>query len=166
MGVSSRGADTACGMEWWKPMVMRAAGHAAAGGSPPAPALDAPEQRSFGLSVGMVCALVAAYSLWRGRHLTMWISGMLALGLLVPACVKPSLLRLPHRWWWRLARALAWVNTRVLLSALFFLIVTPAGVLGRMGGWDPLRHRRGPHESGWVPYPERLRDPRHYERLY
>lgn len=123
-------------------------------------------ERSFGLSVGTVCALLAAVSLWRGREIPALIGGCLALGLLVPAVIRPSALRIPSALWWRFAQALGWFNARVLLSAVFFLVATPLGLGLRLAGWDPLRLRNRVRGSGWTPYPERMRDVKHYEHLY
>ncbi|MBI4354490.1 MAG: hypothetical protein HY595_04570 [Candidatus Omnitrophica bacterium] len=123
-------------------------------------------ERSFGLSVGTVCALLAGWSLWRGRVVIAewWL--LVASALLVPALSKPSLLRVPHALWWRLSRVLGWINARILLSLVFVAVVTPVGLLMRLRGWDPLRMGRSPQGSGWVPSPDRLRDPRHFERMY
>ena len=88
------------------------------------------------------------------------------MALVVPAVTKPALLRVPSAWWWRLAGLLGWINARVLLSALFFAMVTPIGVVMRLTGHDPLRRRGAARSTNWLPYAERLRDPRHYERMY
>ena len=124
------------------------------------------QERSFGISVGLVCGLISVYSLWRGRLIWAWLFGAGALGLIVPALARPSLLRIPHALWARLAHALGWLNTRVLLSAIFLVMITPIGVLLRLWGWDPLRRRATRGTSGWLPYPQRLQEPTHYRRMY
>ena len=124
------------------------------------------QERSFGLSVGAVCGLLAAFTLWRGKPTTTVVLGLIAAALLVPAVTRPALLRIPSRLWWRLAHALGWVNTRVLLSACFFLVLTPRGTVRRRWGWDPLHRRTGRQDSGWIPRPARYQDPKHYERMY
>ena len=58
-----------------------------------------------------------------------------------------------------------WFIITTLFGPVFFLIVTPIGVLLRMCGWDPLRRRPASRGRGWVPCPERHQDPQHYERL-
>lgn len=67
--------------------------------------------------------------------------------------------------WWRLVRVLGWINSRVLLTALFVLLLTPIGLLWRLIGHDPLRRRRE-SGGGWMPYPVRYRDRRHYDRMF
>lgn len=124
------------------------------------------KERSFGLSVGAVLALVAIYFLWRGRAVAGIVAGVTALLLVVPAFVAPSILKVPSALWWRLAHLLGWFNSLVLLSATFAFVLTPLGTLFRLFGWDPLTRRPRAGASGWVPYPERQRDPRHYDRMY
>ena len=123
------------------------------------------QERSFGLSVGAVCGLVAVFCLWRGKGMKAEGWGVVSLALVVPALFRPSLLHIPSAVWWRFARALGWVNARVLLSAFFFLVLTPLGLAMRLGGWDPMQRRRG-RSTGWFPYPERVRSPKHYDRMY
>ena len=124
------------------------------------------KERSFGLSVGAACAALALFAAWRGRVLPSWILGSVAAALVVPALARPTLLRAPSAVWWRAARLLGWINSRVLLSACFFLILTPVGIALRLCGRDLLRLKRHRQGSGWLPYPERVRDPKHYERMF
>lgn len=74
--------------------------------------------------------------------------------------------RILRAWWMQLAHALGWINARIVLSAIFFLVFMPVGLIARLVGWDPLRRRWPSGQSGWVPYPERHQDPTHYERMY
>lgn len=127
---------------------------------------QANRERSFGVSVGAVTGALAVAALWRQEIRPAAALGALSLTLLGLAILKPSLLALPSAVWWRAARALGWVNTRLILTGLFFILVTPVGLLARGLGWDPLRIRRARRATSWEPYPERFRDPKHYERMY
>ena len=124
------------------------------------------DPRSFGLSVGAACAALALVAAWRGRVTLSWILGGGAVALMVSAVVRPELLRVPSAVWWRFAKLLGWINSRLLLSACFFLILTPVGIVLRLCGRDLLRLKRRGYGSGWLPYPERVRDPKHYERMF
>ncbi len=98
----------------------------------------------------------------RGRiSAGVWLAGVgTVLALL--GTFTPSVLRIPSRWWWRLSHALGWINTRVLLSLFFFVVLTPIGLLFRLLGRDPLSQRAG--SSTWSPYPSRPRG--HFERMF
>lgn len=126
------------------------------------------QARSFGRSVGLVLLLTGIYQLWRGR---LPLGGvMIAAGavLAVAGTFAPGALRIPSRFWWTAARALGWVNSRILLSLFFFLVVTPVGVIRRWMGHNPLLPPGEPGErkTGWTPYTARRDDPHHYEHLF
>jgi len=65
-----------------------------------------------------------------------------------------------------LAEGLSFITTRIILGIVFFLIITPIGVVKRLSGWDPLERRSAPKPSYWKPYSDRQRDPRHYEKMF
>ncbi len=122
-------------------------------------------ERSFGLTVGGVFALMAGWSIWAHHTTRSWIFGGLALALILPALLYPQLLRVPNIWWWRLAGVLGWVNSRILLSLIFFVMFTPIGLVMRLFGRDSLR-RRPVEGSTWTVYTARQHDPKHYDRMY
>jgi hypothetical protein len=122
--------------------------------------------RSFGFTVGAVLVLIGAYAVLRGKlnlGIPIAVAGALLVGF---AALAPKLLVLPYRGWMALAEGMSWVMTRVILFLVFVLVVTPIGVIRRLTGADPLRRRTGSRESYWSPYPERHRDPRHYEKMF
>ncbi len=123
------------------------------------------QERSFGVSVGGVCCAIALWMIYRGRLGRAEVFGAIGAGLVVAGLVAPTVLRAPARAWFRFARALAWVNTRVLLTIAFALIVVPLGFMWRLTGSDPLAKRRRAF-GGWTPYPARYHDKDHYLRMY
>lgn len=123
-----------------------------------------PTERSFGLSVGSVCLAASALFLWRGYptvSLVLLVVGGLLVGF---ALVAPSALRVPSRYWWRFAQVLGWVNTRLLLTLFFALVLTPVGVLMRLFGRNPLQPAQP--ETSWSPYSARRRNPKHYDQMF
>ena len=124
-------------------------------------------EREFGLIVGGVFLLLGAWWFYRGKfgnatNLSMALGALLILfGL-----IWPKALVYPNKAWMLLAAGLSFVSTRIILALVFFLIVTPIGVVKRLSGWDPLNRRSGSSDSYWRPYSERQRDQRHYEKMY
>jgi hypothetical protein len=125
---------------------------------------QAPSHRSFGLTVGVVLLLFAAFTLWRGHVTRAEVLGVMGGLLIVAGLVRPQSLAGLAAVWSRIGHALGWFNSRVLLTVMFVLILWPVGFLSRLFGNDPLE--RGKRGSMWTPYPERLRDPKHFERLF
>ena len=123
-----------------------------------------PTERSFGVSVGAVCLLLAAWLRWKQSEPAWVVLGLIGVVLLVLAQLAPSLLRGPNRVWWRVAQVLGWINSRIILGAFFFVILAPVGIVMRALGRNPLRGRRG--DTNWTAYPARIGNPHHYERMF
>jgi hypothetical protein len=89
--------------------------------------------RNFGLSVGTVLALIGGLLLWkaRGSYPYFLIPGgvLIFLGLTFPVILKPL-----QQIWMTLALILGWFMTRVILSILFFLVITPIGLFSKLIG--------------------------------
>jgi hypothetical protein len=99
------------------------------------------ELRNFGLLLGAIFALLfGALPLVRGHQPHLWAFALGAvlwtLALLAPTALGPI-----HRAWTRLGMALGWVNTRIVLSLIFFLLIVPAGLVMRLFGRDKLGRR-------------------------
>ncbi len=123
------------------------------------------QARKTALLVGAVLLVLGAWSLMRQHPLRAQVfSGLgaylLLIGLAVPRLAVPF-----HRGWMKLARALGWINSRVLLGLLYYGVLTPAGVVMRLFGRDPLR-RRTAAASYWVPRAKPRQDPAQFERLF
>jgi hypothetical protein len=125
----------------------------------------APSNRSFGLTVGGVLAAAALLSVWRGHTSQAVGASVVAALLIAAALIRPAALQPLAKVWGRIGHALGWLNSRILLTVLFVVIIWPIGMLSRLFGSDPLGRRRG-GDSFWTAYRERLRDRAHYERLY
>ena len=123
-----------------------------------------PSERSFGLSVGPASMAFGALLAWRGHHRAGLLVAIAGIVLVCGGLLAPSMLRLPNRVWWRFASVLGWINSRILLTVFFFLVLTPAGLVMRLFGRSPLRTVR--RDTNWSRYDERRRTSKHYEHLY
>jgi multisubunit Na+/H+ antiporter MnhG subunit len=124
-------------------------------------------ERDFGLIVGGVFTLLSLWWFYRGKfQTTREITVSVGLLLLLLGLVLPKALVWPNKVWMGFAEVLSFVSTRIILGIVFFLIISPIGFIKRMFGWDPLNRRAGAAETYWKDYPERQRNPRHYEKMY
>jgi len=124
-------------------------------------------EKEFGLVVGGVFTLLSLWWLCRGKF-TGVVNVTLPLGasLTVLGLLYPRALVLPNRAWMMLAEVLSFVSTRIILAFVFFVVLTPIGLIKRAMGWDPLSRRAPSGESYWRPYSERQRNRRHYEKMF
>ena len=123
-----------------------------------------PTERSFGLSVGTASMAFGALLTWRGHHRAGSVVAVIGVVLVCGGLLAPAALRVPNRIWWRFAGVLGWINSRILLTVFFFLVLTPAGCVLRLFGRSPLRSARP--DTNWSRYDERRRTSKHYEHLY
>lgn len=108
------------------------------------------ELRSFARVMGAAFLLLGVWGASRA-HSTGPVFLVLALffaalGVFCPLFLKPA-----HRAWMTLALMMGWVMTRVILTALFFFVVTPIGLLTRALGKDFMSRRsREKKKTYWV----------------
>lgn len=111
--------------------------------------------RSFGWLVGGVLLLIALVVWWRHDWMfttpVYWLGGiggaLVILGSGVPVALRPL-----YHVWMALALVLGFVMTRVLLTLVFFLLITPIGLVRRLLGKDPLRQQPDADTpSYWIP---------------
>jgi Saxitoxin biosynthesis operon protein SxtJ len=100
--------------------------------------------RSFGFTVGGIFALIASWPLIVRAEDPRWWAVAAAGCLLLPALVFPKSLAWIYKRWMALGHALGWINTRIILGFIFYVIVTPIGIFRRWLGKDPMGRRLRP----------------------
>lgn len=124
------------------------------------------ELRKFGITFGIFLGLLGGWFLWRDKEHYSYILilsvAFLLLGLVVPIVLKPV-----YKVWMTLAVLLGWLMTRVILSVLFYLVVTPIGLLGRLFGKDflDLKFDRNT-DSYWILRKESKFQRKNYENQF
>ena len=109
--------------------------------------------RSFGLVMAAFFALVGLAPLRHAPHdsVRTWALGA-ALAFLLLACLWTAPLRPLNYLWSKLGLLLFHVISPLALGLLFYLTITPVGLLMRACGKDPLRLRRDPAAASyWIP---------------
>ena len=124
------------------------------------------QARRTALVVAAVLALIAAWQLYRGRTTATAVLGALAFLLLVAGLFVPALARRFHTFWMRVAAVLGYVNSRVLLTLMYYGVFTPYRVGSRLAGRDPLRRRGPARRSYWVERKRTRQAREQFERLF
>jgi hypothetical protein len=122
--------------------------------------------REFGLLVGGVLCALGLWLWLRGRgHYSYFLLSGIALviaGAITPLALKPF-----QKAWMTLAILMSWVMTRVLLSVLFYIAITPIGLIMRLIGKDLLDEKLEPQkQSYWKIRPQMSHTPADYEKQF
>ena len=96
--------------------------------------------RSFGLVFAAVFGLIGLFPLLLGNALRPW-SLIIAMAFLVTALLFPRILAPFNRLWLKFGFLLHRIVSPIVLGIMFYLVVTPIGLLMRLVGQDPLRLR-------------------------
>ena len=114
-------------------------------------AVSASSERTFGLVVGGLFALIAIWpAIWRGAPLRIWLL-VPAVLIVVLAVVAPRILRPLNRGWFRLGLLLHRIVNPIVMGLLFFAAIVPMGFVLRKRGIDLLRLRLRPDvTSYWI----------------
>jgi len=93
--------------------------------------------RKFGITMGTVLLVVTTLIFIKHRHIAVSTSAI-SLVFFVSALLIPGYLKPLYSLWMKFAFILAWVNTRLILFVLFYLVFTPLGLVMRILGVDAL----------------------------
>ncbi len=97
--------------------------------------------RKFGLSVGGAFLVIAALLyFWRHRETGAAIAGALGGVLVLAALAVPTLLGPVERAWMGLATLISKVTTPIFMGVVFFVVLTPIGLIMRLVGRRPMVH--------------------------
>ena len=124
------------------------------------------QARKTALIVAGVLLVIAAIFWYRGNMRGHFISAGLALILVFIGFLVPPAAKLFHRVWFKIAFALGWVNSRVLLTIIYFLVFVPYRIVSRMAGRDPLNIRQPAGESYWHKREKTRQAKEQFERLF
>jgi Na+(H+)/acetate symporter ActP len=104
--------------------------------------LSPAEGRKFGFTVGAAFLVLAGLLyFWRDLETAGAITGALGGLLIMAALLLPAHLGPVLRAWMGLAHAISKVTTPIFMGIVFFLVMTPIGLLMRLFGKRALVHR-------------------------
>jgi len=127
---------------------------------------DRTEWRKFGIGLSIILVILGTIQWITGSSLFLLAylpAGIVFVsGLLFPVILKPLFILFSY-----IGFALGWVMTRVILSALFFLVFTPIGLLSRLVGKRYLQMGLGADETTyWKTHRERTASKQYFKNQY
>lgn len=102
---------------------------------------------------------------WTGLPVGATAFGIAAAVFLAATLIRPSILHPLNRAWMAFGNLLHRVVNPIVLGVIFYVVLTPMGVLMRLRGRDPMQRRLDPQSTSyWVhrkppgPSPDSLND--------
>jgi len=111
--------------------------------------------RKFGVMVGGIFLLIGFWIYYSSQNFVGLIFLFIGTMLLVSGLIFTTTLSLVYKVWMGLAFALGWLMSRILLTILFYFVITPIGLLAKLVGKDFLDiNYKMKKESYWIIQPE------------
>ena len=105
--------------------------------------------RSFGIVFFIVFILIALYPLINGQEIRFWALIISAVFLIL-GLLKSKLLTPLNKLWFRFGIFLGKIISPIIMGFIFFLVVTPIGLIMRLLGKDVLNLKYNKERSYWI----------------
>lgn len=106
--------------------------------------------RQFAALCLVIFGSMAAWRWTHGRHDTSTIVlGAAALLVGIPGVIAPMVVRPIYTAWMIAAFPIGWTVSRLILGIIFFLVITPIGMVFRLTGRDAMARTRSSAPTYW-----------------
>ena len=105
--------------------------------------------RSFGIVFFIVFFLIASYPLTQGGELRIW-SLIICLIFLILGSINSKILTPLNKLWFKFGVFLGKIVSPIIMGIIFFLVVTPIGLIMRVFGKDVLNLKFDKAKSYWI----------------
>ena len=123
------------------------------------------ELRSFGLITGAIVLVIFGAAPWLISGKLHKLAFIIAAVLWVPALILPMLLEPVYHGWMKFGHVMGWINTRIILSIMFYLIIAPIGLIMKILGKDPMRRKLDSSVESYRIESDK-KDKNHVERVF
>ncbi len=105
--------------------------------------------KSFGIVFFIVFLVIALYPLIKDGDIRLW-SLIVSLIFLILGLINSTILTPLNRLWFKFGIFLGKIVSPIVLGTIFFLIVTPTGLLLRLFGKDVINLKYNNNNSYWI----------------
>ena len=124
------------------------------------------ELRDFGLIMAGMLILMFGFVLpWIFGYSTPYWPFIASVVFAVVALIRPILLGPVNSIWLKISDVLGWVNTRIVMGIMFFLLIAPIGIIMRMLGKDTLSNKISEQQTSYRII-TKVRDKKHLEKPF
>ena len=111
--------------------------------------IKAGSNKSFGIVFFVVFLLIALYPLLSNESIRLWFL-IISIIFLVLGILNSSLLSPLNKLWFKFGILLGKIISPIIMSIIYFLVVTPIGLIMRLLGKDVLNLKYNDHKSYWI----------------
>jgi len=105
--------------------------------------------RSFGIVFFVLFLIIAIYPLTHSGDIKLW-SVIISVIFLVLALTNSKILTPLNKLWFKLGIFLGRIFSPIIMGIIFFLVVTPTGLIMRLLGKDLLNLKYNKNQSYWI----------------
>ena len=105
--------------------------------------------RSFGIVFFIVFLLIATYPLLKGNDVRIW-SLSISFGFLILGLMNSKILSPLNKLWFKFGLILGKIISPLIMGIIFFVVVTPIGVVMRVLKKDLLNLKYNQKETYWI----------------
>lgn len=132
--------------------------------------LNTPEElRKFGFTIAGALLFFSLISLWKSHWFIFFAMVIIAIvNFIIPAVFFPLSLRLVYKYWMKVGGTLGWINSKIILSLLYYFIFTPVSIIQKIIRRDVLERRFPDLEKDtyWHDRSEETYNSKHFERQF
>lgn len=127
---------------------------------------DKSDWGKFGITMGIILTIIGLYLLWKKNNYFEY-SFFLAAAFFILGLVLPSVLKYIYKAWMSLAVVMGFIMTRVIMVIIFYLIVTPLGLIASITGKQFLDMKIDKSaKSYWISREKTQKVKSYYERQF
>ena len=128
--------------------------------------LDKESLKKFGVTMAAAFLIITLIIFARHKYSVM-PTLIISATFLILAFTSQALLKPIYILWMRMAFVLGWINTRLILFILFYLLFTPIGLVMRLFKADPLDRKIAKEKDSYWREKEKIKfNPINYERQF
>ena len=105
--------------------------------------------KSFGIVFAVVFGLIAFWPLIKGNDIRLW-SLIISIIFLVLGLINSKILTPLNRLWFKIGIFLGNFIAPIVMSIIFFLVVTPTGIIMKLLGKDLIKLKKNNEKSYWI----------------
>lgn len=123
--------------------------------------------RIFGLVLGAVCIIFGSRLFFKWHKTGFLYLAAIGIFLIASGAIYPLILKPVYRVWMKIASIINWLITKVLFILVFYVVMTPMGLLLKLCRRDLLDLKFDKDKNSyWIRREQKILNPEQYEKQF